>query len=26
MLMMDRDNLQIADLIVSWLGEKAAAR
>jgi hypothetical protein len=26
MLMMDRNNLQVADLIIGWLGETVAAR
>ena len=26
MLMMDKNNLEIADLIIGWLGENAAAR
>jgi hypothetical protein len=26
MLMMDKNNLQIADLIIGWLGESVAAR
>jgi len=26
MLMMDKNNLQIADLIIGWLGESAATR
>jgi hypothetical protein len=26
MLMMDKNNLQIADLIIGWVGENVAAR
>ncbi len=26
MLMMDKNNLEIADLIIAWLGENVAAR
>jgi hypothetical protein len=26
MLMMDKNNLQIADLIIAWLGESVATR